>query len=671
MDPVTIAATAGKLASTSWDTGQALFTFIQSAKVVDDTVRALQAEVRSFGNACTLVQSLLDGLSQLDKARITDPDGEPWTCLEDALQDSRNTVSQLREVIDSLKGSRSGFFAKGWRQTKMNMKRDDVTAYRSRIASHMQSVQMVTSTLNLKVNLLNLRTMDPQEIFRQMLELQKLFHRVLQLQSKKIRTPMTTSKDLPHASRDGTSANRYNATLINMADDVLSSASTVYTSSIAGGSVAGDHVNTNDIRAWLDNLQSSDIYSQAVPTASAQAGDDTIDFSRSLKEPAQTTSTVEEESVDASGSGNESRDPVIQAPVGPAPYEGLHDDRQSGYRRSVPDPELEAPVEKRSSDKRIDSFVLERPVQEILSSAAPVQHLNDKGHGFIGSQDDWDSYILTMPVVAVSHTVESDHNRRTSPPESGRYMTTEQAHAAITDACDAFYARKYSRARENLLKASSLLEQVPPEAFIRLYHIREIKYMLAACSFELDPRIEAEKNLLEFLHNATFSRVEFRWDLLHATHLLAVAQLSLGKLEAAHRSCMRALEGSRKAYGIADYTFMDSIVLMCYIRILWGDKLRLSGIFDERPMQIHQDVFLWISDTCVQLIEQLRNGKIGADQLLLHARNSKDRQAFSNQGGSFTNRIYPDLLEEVLDDLSEEVGVMIIALWEEYYPDRG
>ncbi len=65
MDPIVFATTASVVAKTAkaaWDIGEALYIFIQDTKTVDETILALQSEMKSFGDACDLLQRVLTGL---------------------------------------------------------------------------------------------------------------------------------------------------------------------------------------------------------------------------------------------------------------------------------------------------------------------------------------------------------------------------------------------------------------------------------------------------------------------------------------------------------------------------------------------------------------------------------------------------------------------------------
>ena len=152
MDPITIASTAGvvaKTAKSAWDIGETLYTFTQNTRTVDETIRALQSEIKSFGDACSLLQSVLGGLKDADKMGIAAPGENFWDNLERATQEYERTVDQLRVVVKDLNGKKEHFALQGWKQLKLNMRRDEIAAIRDRIRSHLSSVQMVVGTLNL------------------------------------------------------------------------------------------------------------------------------------------------------------------------------------------------------------------------------------------------------------------------------------------------------------------------------------------------------------------------------------------------------------------------------------------------------------------------------------------------------------------------------------------
>lgn len=152
MDPITIAHTAGLVAKTAklaWDVGETPYTFTQNTRVVDETIRALQSEIKSFDDACYLLQAVLSGLKDADKARVAAPDKHFWANLDRATQEYGHTVDQLGGLVKDLDSGKENFARQGWKQLKLNMRMDDIAAIRARVCSHLLGVQMIVATLNL------------------------------------------------------------------------------------------------------------------------------------------------------------------------------------------------------------------------------------------------------------------------------------------------------------------------------------------------------------------------------------------------------------------------------------------------------------------------------------------------------------------------------------------
>lgn len=58
MDPIVafgVAGTSARLATTAWNTGEALSAFIKNAKTVDQTLIALTAQSQAIGELCELI----------------------------------------------------------------------------------------------------------------------------------------------------------------------------------------------------------------------------------------------------------------------------------------------------------------------------------------------------------------------------------------------------------------------------------------------------------------------------------------------------------------------------------------------------------------------------------------------------------------------------------------
>ena len=129
--------------------GEAIYAFIEQTKVVDQTAKALQSEVRSFSDACDTVRVFLEALSKDDRKRIESNDSEFLVKLRKAMGEYERSVIDLGGSIADILEKKSNFLKQGWRTYKLNNKRQDISDLRSRIASHSSSVQMTLTILTL------------------------------------------------------------------------------------------------------------------------------------------------------------------------------------------------------------------------------------------------------------------------------------------------------------------------------------------------------------------------------------------------------------------------------------------------------------------------------------------------------------------------------------------
>jgi hypothetical protein len=112
MDPATILsviATSAKLAKSSWDLSEALYTFTKDAIVIDTTLQVLVNETRAVQSPCTLLVGLLEHIK-------ADIDLHPDTAatkhgtqlintlpvLANQLVDCEATLGRLREATEGI-----------------------------------------------------------------------------------------------------------------------------------------------------------------------------------------------------------------------------------------------------------------------------------------------------------------------------------------------------------------------------------------------------------------------------------------------------------------------------------------------------------------------------------------------------------------------------------------
>ena len=101
MDPVTIAGAALKGAQTAWDAGSILWRFIQSTKIVDQSVKNLASEANSLGNACEAVNKQLKVLPTFHKDA---GDLALFSSIQIQLSECDRCMSRLSLAISSVRG---------------------------------------------------------------------------------------------------------------------------------------------------------------------------------------------------------------------------------------------------------------------------------------------------------------------------------------------------------------------------------------------------------------------------------------------------------------------------------------------------------------------------------------------------------------------------------------
>ena len=114
--------------------------------MVDTTVTQLQEKVRSLEDACDLLQTVLNGLSQAVKEQVEPDEGQIWADLWRVMTECGKTMDKLGSAIKKLRGGKQNIFKQSWTQVRLNVKKDDILAIRQRVASHMASVQLMVVT---------------------------------------------------------------------------------------------------------------------------------------------------------------------------------------------------------------------------------------------------------------------------------------------------------------------------------------------------------------------------------------------------------------------------------------------------------------------------------------------------------------------------------------------
>ena len=155
MDPVSIAAAAGTASKTLYSISTTLYTFISSAKKVDESLEALHNEVKSMARALDSVQSVLkQPLILRMKAEIPGVD-HVWTSTASAIGDTQKTARILQELVKGLGtlDASPNIFRKAHMQLNINFNSKDIHEIRALCQSHFNSLSVSLHLVTMSVNI--------------------------------------------------------------------------------------------------------------------------------------------------------------------------------------------------------------------------------------------------------------------------------------------------------------------------------------------------------------------------------------------------------------------------------------------------------------------------------------------------------------------------------------
>ena len=226
MDPLSIAAAVGQGAKLAWSTGKALYDLIEDTKLVDESIKALASEATQLGNTCDSVSKHLKNLSGLS---VDAEDAQLFSSIQMQLSECDRSLRKLTGAIESVRERRSNFLKQVARQVELNLKQETIAESRTQIRAHTANLQISLQLVNLKATFLAPRLAN-EELLKQMSQLQ------------------TTIMD---------QGQRIDTTLLQCAKGYLSSGSTLYEESIAGGTVVGltaTQKHDPHIAEWISSL---------------------------------------------------------------------------------------------------------------------------------------------------------------------------------------------------------------------------------------------------------------------------------------------------------------------------------------------------------------------------------------------------------------------------------
>ncbi|KAK5737927.1 hypothetical protein LTR17_006367 [Elasticomyces elasticus] len=256
MDPVSalgIATSCSKAAKTAFDVGEGLYTFIRDSRVVNQSIKALHAEVKAVHTVCELIGAHLKGLdaevramTHLERTRRGRDLLDTLRALGELLAGCTDTLSGLASGTSEMRDDNKTVAAKAVAQFKLNWTKEKAAETRSLLSTHMHALNSWLTILQSPSKQAFLcHNLSVEEIREYLGTLQDQRHD-LQLRNQ------GHTSDIPQ--------NR----LLSMTEETIADGETVLGQSIAGGSAVGDEPsdgtsNADPVLSWLSSttLQTS------------------------------------------------------------------------------------------------------------------------------------------------------------------------------------------------------------------------------------------------------------------------------------------------------------------------------------------------------------------------------------------------------------------------------
>jgi len=158
MDPATILsviATSAKLAKSSWDLGEALYTFTKDAIIIDTTLQNLVNETRAVQSPCKLLVKLLEYIkADIDshpEMAATKHETQLVSTLEVLacqLIACEATLDRLRQATEGIRSNNANAAKKAWAAFKLNLRRETMKESRSQLSMHLTALNTSLNVLN-------------------------------------------------------------------------------------------------------------------------------------------------------------------------------------------------------------------------------------------------------------------------------------------------------------------------------------------------------------------------------------------------------------------------------------------------------------------------------------------------------------------------------------------
>ena len=141
MDPISIATASACLVRLSVTVSGYIYTYVSNTRNVDTTIRLLAAEIDSLARVVGSIQECFSDPSLANAALSsqTGHEGNRWRNVHRSMNDCKNTLNYLEQVMEKVKKGKMGVFG---RAVKLQMNSTEITSLKQQIAAYRETLQL-------------------------------------------------------------------------------------------------------------------------------------------------------------------------------------------------------------------------------------------------------------------------------------------------------------------------------------------------------------------------------------------------------------------------------------------------------------------------------------------------------------------------------------------------
>ncbi|KAI9773468.1 MAG: hypothetical protein M1840_007685 [Geoglossum simile] len=155
MDALSLIAAAYAVGKVAYQASTGLYTFVQDARNVDQSLKSFITEIESLERAIDAIRVSLQSPSLLtfEEAARDDNTGELWKSVHAILIQCHKTLEELHQVLQDVRGrtDEQNLFRQAFTQFKLNMNADNIVGIRSKVHTHHAAMGLALQTINVYI----------------------------------------------------------------------------------------------------------------------------------------------------------------------------------------------------------------------------------------------------------------------------------------------------------------------------------------------------------------------------------------------------------------------------------------------------------------------------------------------------------------------------------------